>query len=98
MYHLYEKLKNDAALKKTPSNEELHLAADLPPIDLHESNIIVINLKALSITVGITEDELDPAAVVWFIESLFIRSSIHMLLRLINGTRINLSSCWQNGW
>jgi hypothetical protein len=72
MYRLYEKLKNNTALKKAPSNEELCLAANLPPIDHQESNTIVANLKASSIGVEITEDELDPAAVVWFIKALII--------------------------
>ena len=47
MYRLYEKLKHDAKQNKLPSNEEVCLAANLPSIDLHKSNAIVANLKAL---------------------------------------------------
>lgn len=79
MHRLYENLKNDTALKKAPSNEELCLAANLPPIDRHESNIIVASLKVSSIGVGITEDELDLAAVVWFIESLTTVQYSHVI-------------------
>ena len=66
MYHLYEKFKDDAKKKKAPSIEEVRLAANLPPIDTCESNIILTNLKASSVDAGITEDsdELNPAAVV----------------------------------
>jgi hypothetical protein len=65
MFRLYEKLKDDATKKVAPSAEELRLAANLPPINAHDAAIIVANLRTASLGIIITDDSLDPAAVVW---------------------------------
>jgi hypothetical protein len=64
MFQLYEKLKNHTTNKVSPSTEELRMAASLPPIDQHQASIIVANIKMASLGITISNDELDPTAVV----------------------------------